>query len=495
MAILRNFIIRISLVFGSPQLHFVLKYDVNSGAYCIWQEVVQDEGFYIQDVNLQQFVFYPGNFVFYSYSLIIYRSMYNTNGTKNLTTINAMYNGQLTWIACETSLAIMTIILIYICICLAYSVCQEGGPSAYARAGNRNTSVSETNRCDNLHRSCRGDRNFSISKTKKRLRTAMRWASLFSGVSTLLKLLVDQLKFFYAWNAQSDTVCEAVYDATDVIIFYFAYMSVYAFLWIKQWLFYCDPLAAKMLYSKTLVIFSKVFVCLVFLSSLVVAFLNYIPVRFKVSTVRNMKDAASDPSYLGCVSVYDMREPSTRLPLILYCALNAIFQSTLMGLFVYPLIWHRLKKWKLKQRCHAVKDTSACGSSRNAAIALVPAERNTGAFGRRHQSVSSRVLSKNAVESIQRTACWTAVCIFTDATLVVTFAVLNVGTPMILTAVASDIVLLTNVLCIVATYRNWRSILFPFCNKKTDPDEFAPASTNRNPIRMSTLKGGVSNAN
>lgn len=396
------------------------------------------------------------------------------NKTESDTLPNATYNGQLTWIACEASLAIMTVILLYICVCLAYFVSQECGQSL--QAGKRHASVSESNRCDTIQRSCHGDRSLSISKTKRMLRKAMRYACLFSGLSTLVKLLADQLKFFYAWNAQSDVVCEAVYDATDVIIFYIAYMSVYAFLWIKQWLFYCDPLAAKFLYSTKLVIFSKIFVCLVFLSSLVVAVLNLIPVRFKVSAISDVKDVTHDSSYLGCVSVYDMREPSTRLPLVLYCVLNAIFQCTLLGLFVYPLIWHRVKKWKLKHSCHPKKEESVHRDSGSSGTAWIPDERRKGAFGRRHQSISGRILSKNAVKSIQRTVFWTSVCIFTDASLVVTFAVLNVGTPMIMTAVASDIVLLTNVLCIVATYKNWRSILFPFFHKKTNRVELKSAS-------------------
>nr|XP_039261017.1 uncharacterized protein LOC120337322 [Styela clava] len=410
-------------------------------------------------------------------------SIPNKNDTVQNIHNGKLYDGNIMWYCCQVVLCIMTAMLIYISICLSWLLWS----SCKNRFGNTKDQQSIP----------RG-RRASVSSKRRHFRMFMRIFCLFAAVATLIKCLADQLKFFYAWNANSDDICELVYDITDVTIYAFAYFGVYGFLWIKQWLFYCDPITVKFLYSRRLVIFNKLFVVAMLILGVLCAAANWIPHRYginKSTLAHGINTVSNNANYVGCVALYDMSDEEQRWPLICYAALNAFFQVVLMTLFIYPVAWDKLQKWKCKRGYASGKQTEisiTCNVPNTVAKPpSFPEDTNSVkpqsegskiAIGRRHEATTSeRSLSEKALKSIRRTILLTAICIITDMTLVAVYGVVSKGVPVILVAVSTDFNLLINVICIIGTYQTWTQIMFPFCVTADD----IPQAQNST-VRLST---------
>lgn len=397
-----------------------------------------------------------------------------------------IYNGHKLWIGCETAMCFLTVFLGYIICCEArygwtlVRNCKDIRASGAPAASNDGT------REHSGRRSCVGVS--AVSRNKYKI--IMIYLCLFASVVTMVKFIIDQVKFFYAWKARDDEVCEILYDVADNALFFVAYLSVYGFLWMKQWLFYRDPAVVGILYNKKLVLFSKIFGPVVLLLGVVNVTINIIPIRFKAgfshADANDPISLLNDQTYLGCVSTYKYTDSDQVWPLMSYAVITTIFQCILLGLFSYPLFRQKLDLMRLRksQRKHGRDTTPPMNPHRKGFLELPfwktkkklfqddggeGSTLSSDASTTQPDSVQKQYQTKmytpsvDAVRPIKRAVFWTFVCIATDGGLFIVFACLGEGTPLILITLAQDIDILFNILCLLATYNTWQYIVFPLC--------------------------------
>lgn len=264
----------------------------------------------------------------------------------NATHFMSIYDGKKLWVCCQICMVIMTIIALYVFLCsLKYVVWITKQMSR-----KRSTSLRQGGTPERKHRAT-GMTEFTASGQKGKYKRLMNYMLVVASFSTLLKFLVDQIKFFYAWNARSDYACEVIYDITDIFLYACAFVGVYGFLWLKQWIFYSDPVAMNLLYHRFIVVFSRVFVLIITIISGIAFIANIIPSRYKadssVAVSGDWEALAADHSFFGCISTYDMDKPEDSWPLILYVTYTAVFHSILLALFLYPIVQSKVDQWRI----------------------------------------------------------------------------------------------------------------------------------------------------
>lgn len=410
--------------------------------------------------------------------------------TFDVSTFGTIYNGHILWIGCEVGLILMTIILGYITCCVGRYALTLARNCQDIRQNVQAISIQGISDANKSEQTCGNISALSRNKYKR----IMVYICLLASVSTLIKFVIDQVKFFYAWKARDDAVCEILYDVSDNALFSIAYLSVYGFLWMKQWLFYRDPVVIGILYNKKLIFFSKIFGPVVLILGVTNVTINIIPIRFKAGysyAQRNdVKTLLNDETYLGCVSVYEYTDSDQVGPLMSYAAITAIFQSILLGLFAYPILRQKLdlmrlrKTQRLQRRKSQPMDSHRkvffelqfrkakksifrddCGES-----STVNSDSSTPTtLESVHEQYETKMYtpSVDATRPIKRAIFWTSICIATDGGLFIVFAYLGKGTPLILMTVAQDIDIFVNILCLLATYNTWQYILFPICKAPT----------------------------
>nr|CAB3261589.1 uncharacterized protein LOC100177146 [Phallusia mammillata] len=163
---------------------------------------------------------------------------------------------------------------------------------------------------------------------------------LGASSSALLKCLVDQVKFFYAWDARSDDACEVINDITEVGLYGSTMVCVYGFLWVRQWMFYHNPAVKNLIYRKHLIRFSRYLPIVIMTLLLVLSVFHLIPIKYRA-------DDGVGIYYLGCVAVYDIANTHEALPIFFYIALTSTFQLSLLGLFLYPLVRRKIDAYRM----------------------------------------------------------------------------------------------------------------------------------------------------
>ncbi|XP_039273247.2 uncharacterized protein LOC120347386 [Styela clava] len=453
----------------------------------------------------------------------------NTSTTKILgASFGTLYDGHTLWVGCQITLTMITSILLYICVCisrfawLAYKATKR-------RIRSPQDLLNEENECGSSqkHKKSLRKRAKFTESCRSKYKRIMVLICLLAAIFSLIKCVADQLKFFYAWNARSDWICEFVYDITDFILFLCAFIAVYGFLWLKQWIFYRDPAVVGILYNRSLVIFSRVFVVFVVVAGFANMLANLIPARYKAgnSTApgNDHLALANDKSYLGCVSTYDMDNRYDSWPLIWYAALAASIQITLLALFIYPLLKQRIDLWKWnKQRKNSIRTRQSVNTKSNNEVSNRNSKENKSSsvinemehkestatedvsaehkddnciseIGRDQMTnvIEKPTMSEDAKRTITRAVTWTAICVATDFILFLIFANMGPGTPLILISTAQDIDLFLNIICLVATYGTWQQILFPLCVKDDVMADKPMTSLRKSNHRSTSTETGV----
>ena len=172
------------------------------------------------------------------------------------------------------------------------------------------------------------------SSPNKKFKLWMLRMAVASSFFALLKYLVDQMKFFYAWDSRTDFACELANDLTEVALYGVTINSVYAFLWMRQWLFYNNPAVKGLLYRECLIVFSKFLPIVIVTLSSILAIFHLLPQRYRVDTLSKV--------YVGCIAVYDVNNIDDAWPIILYIVVGSTFQLSLLGLFIYPFLRRKI---------------------------------------------------------------------------------------------------------------------------------------------------------
>jgi len=266
-----------------------------------------------------------------------------SNQTDNLdsTARRFINHGVTAWNASQAVIACCTALDVYIIVCLSLYWWRESRPVRQPR----NTTLNDSNFGSTLSRLATNSR-WQISadhrplqrvnsRYRNRRERAYRFWMFLLGVSAaafaLIKFAVDQVKFFYAWNARSNVTCEVINDVTEVGLYGATMVCVYGFLWLRQWMFYHNPSVKHLLYRKHVIRFSR------YLPIVIMGLLTIL-VIFHLTPVKYLADNLTGEKYLGCVGIYDVKVPSQAFPVFLYLALTLTFQTSLLFLFLYPLL-------------------------------------------------------------------------------------------------------------------------------------------------------------
>ncbi|XP_002127740.2 uncharacterized protein LOC100177146 [Ciona intestinalis] len=420
--------------------------------------------------------------------------------------------GTTVWVVSQAIVTACTVIDLYILICLVQFwkgnsqvfTCCKNTPSFLFRG---RAWVRGSNRSDRV-----GGRSES---NERKYRIWMIRLAISSVVVALLKFLTDQIKFFAAWDARSDVLCEVANDVTEVALFGMSTLFVYAFLWVRQWMFYHNPAVRSLLYTKHLIRFSRLMPLIILVLSGLLLIFHFLPWRYRA-------DKNTGPNYLGCVSVYSIKNPDEAWPILLYIAITSVVQISLLALFLYPLIQRKYDMWKNVRTIRHTRLSSSISSSFGAHAqsnslahpshytmqtevvdansepnpnAELPKNNNvttkeaeTGETTNQQQtkgrclhklctfikkdstprpsdSDRPRPPSRNprVIESVQRAVIWTGLCILSDTALVAVSVNMGPGTALVLISSLSSVNVLFNQFCIVASYRRWREIILPRC--------------------------------
>jgi len=260
------------------------------------------------------------------------------------------------WEICEVLVALCTIVDIYLFVCLVWFHHKRSRRSRKAKPKNFQLEKSNGSEAPRTAffirvRSTNQDESFrSTSRPNAKFKLWMLRMAIAASFFAIMKYSFDQIKFFYAWEARSDFICEIANDLTEIALYGVTINCVYAFLWMRQWLFYNNPAVRGLLYRKCLIVFSKCLLIVIIILSLILAVFHLLPQRYKVDRYSKY--------YVGCISVYDMNDIDDAWPIIMYIILTSTFQLSLLGLFVYPFL--RRKIDMLPRHRHCLENERSC---------------------------------------------------------------------------------------------------------------------------------------
>ena len=268
--------------------------------------------------------------------------MLSVNNSFSSHNISSNIDGENLWEICQGIVSFCTIVNFYLFACLIRFHCKrkrkvtknEIKPCDHEKSQN----PSETLKSALYTRKrsiCQKNPYRTRSGPNKKMKIWMLRVAIASAFFAITKCLVDQIKFFYAWNIRTDDACELANDITEIALYGIAINCVYAFLWMRQWLFYNNPAVKGLLYRKYLIFFSKFLPIVIVTLSSILAVFHIIPQRYKV-------DIWSE-HYVGCIAVYDIRNiDDDTWSIVLYIVVTSTFQLSLLGLFIYPFIRRKI---------------------------------------------------------------------------------------------------------------------------------------------------------
>ena len=248
----------------------------------------------------------------------------------------------------------------------------------------------------------------SWMKQKGRYARVMRYESIVAALFLLGRLLCEQYELLAHYLGVTNDYCNVVVKV-KVTLSSISVWNVYLFLWTRQRLCYSEPVMHH-LSSHFMKAMSWISLLLLAVAQITSTIL-FVVTRFYKLT------------HLGCRKY--MSTTSDKVPWIFIGAMTVCFQIIFLFLFIFPLIKHKA----------AIKSTPKVGSH----IVL---------------------------RLIKRAAFMTSVCIVTDlvSLLVILFASDKNEIVMIL---AYDVSLLTNIICVVASFSDWKLRFFApiYCYK------------------------------
>jgi len=206
------------------------------------------------------------------------------------------------WIFSEIVIAVSMFFSIYILLCLA-----------------RYASVTR----------CRPGREISGRKGKVLYRMC-----LMSVVMAVARFISDQVSALIGW--QTDTLC-LVTVSVSTVFYALSLYPVYFFLWMRQSIFYANPVLAHVLNPVVTVIsYATLFVMLGTGSVLIIVYVIPETTGWNFTTAGGSCRETSSESKRGGFDV---------VPLLVVCFSTA-FQLSLLALFIYPLLTRKTQRYR-----------------------------------------------------------------------------------------------------------------------------------------------------
>ena len=236
-----------------------------------------------------------------------------TVNSTNITTGNEVTIGQLGnptskfppfkevyWIVCESVLIFITLMTLYLLICLLryanITKCRPGKEITGSRKG-----------------------------------TVLFQMCLLSVVMAIGRLIADQVVAFLGW--QTDSGCSNA--VTSSAVFYsLSLYPVYIFLWLRQSIFYASPVLSHVL-NPAITFASWLTLIFMLLGGAVITV-------FYVFPELNGWEYVASPT--GCRDISDL-SGFELVPTILVC-FTVCFQFSLLGLFIYPLLSEKTQRYR-----------------------------------------------------------------------------------------------------------------------------------------------------
>ena len=227
---------------------------------------------------------------------------------------------ELYWLVSEFILIFLTIITIYLLICLLH----------YAATAK-----------------CRPGREITGSKKGKTL-FQMCLISVFMAIG---RLVADQVVALYGW--QSDGGC-SIGVAASAVFYSLSLYPAYIFLWLRQNIFYSSPVLSHVLNPLINTVSWVTLVVMLLGGAIITAF-------YTIPEINGWKYVASQT---GCRDVADLNGFEL-LPTVLVC-FTVAFQLSLLCLFIYPLLSKKTRRYRrLNKTGKNIKRENSTGSDGN----------------------------------------------------------------------------------------------------------------------------------
>ena len=204
------------------------------------------------------------------------------------------------WIVSEAILVVVSIITLYLLVCLlryaSLTKCQPGKEITGSRKGKT------------LYQMC-----------------------LISVIMAIGRLIADQVVAFLGW--QTDSNCSSAV-ATSAVFYSLSLYPVYIFLWLRQSIFYASPVLSHVL-NPAITVSSWLTLIFMIVGGAVIT------VFYVVPDINGWHYVASAS---GCRDISDL-SGFELVPTILVC-FTVCFQVSLLGLFIYPLFSEKTQRYR-----------------------------------------------------------------------------------------------------------------------------------------------------
>ena len=204
------------------------------------------------------------------------------------------------WIACESVLIVITLVIMYLLVCLVHF-------AAITK--------------------CKPSKEVNGSK-KGKLLYQMCLLSVFMSIG---RLTSDQVVAFLGWK--TDVAC-SISVASSAVFYSLSLYPVYIFLWLRQSIFYSSPVLSHIL-NPVITVASSLTLLFMILGGAAITV-------FYVAPDINGWDYVA--SAIGCRDISD-QSGFELVPTIFVC-FTVMFQGSLLGLFVYPLFSKKTQRYR-----------------------------------------------------------------------------------------------------------------------------------------------------
>lgn len=258
-------------------------------------------------------------------------------------------------------------------------------------------------------------------------------------ISPMPRLAATQAVIVAGAQYPTGSMCERVVEAS-IVCYFISYGAIYIFLWYRQWLFYTHPLLktnfsklTRFLSSFSLVIFN------IFGVGILVLYLY--PDDFKGSRDGCIELSVEESLEINKSTIYVNKKPFVLFGALLFC------QLLLFGLFTYPFI-----KNKQLTKNNASRSASKVQYRNGHMNTVTKSTKNT----RKKRSQIFKIIKQSTISM--------SITVISDCIVLIFVTIFKV--PLHVENGAYDIAMVVNILCIVATFSQWKNILNPLAKKR-----------------------------
>lgn len=202
------------------------------------------------------------------------------------------------WLVCESMFVVLTVVAMYLAVQLTRYACQRKSNSKTGRDAPQ--------------------------------KFWLKGLCAASSIGFVLRLLSNHVTAFLAW--QSDELCFATVTV-GVVMFCLTLFPVYFFLWVRQSIFYTNPVIRK---SLNPMVTRVSWLSLAFMIITALA----MPILYCVPQITGWDYRATEG---GCKEV---SEDSPEIAPAITVVLTVMFQGILLGLFLYPMLSREMAKFR-----------------------------------------------------------------------------------------------------------------------------------------------------